>query len=74
MSLYEVIRAGCGKNGGLYSPVGKQFEVEDDYAAHLVARGILKLVEASKPKVARKTKVSRKETAELQPPAMETAE
>jgi len=74
MSLYEVIKVGCGKSGGLYYPVGKQVEVDDDYAVHLVARGILKPVEVSKPKVVRKTKVSRKETAELQPPAMETAE
>ena len=74
MSLYEVIKEGIAKHGKHLSPLGRQLELDDEYAEHLVGRGIVKPAQESKSKVKRKTKVSQKETAELQPPAMETAE
>tara|TARA_Y100000310_G_scaffold260344_1_gene269226 strand:- start:641 stop:862 length:222 start_codon:yes stop_codon:yes gene_type:complete len=70
---YEVIRCGQGRDGRSFYPVGKIVKLDEGYAKHLVGRGILKQSSGEK-KVVRKTKVSKKETANAKTPAMETPE
>jgi len=70
---YEVIKCGQGKDGRSFHPVGKVVELDEGYAKHLVGRGILKKSSGAS-KVVRKTKVSKKETANAKTPAMETPE
>ena len=70
---YEVIKCGQGKDGIKFSPVGKIVELDEGYAKHLVVRGILKPASGAS-KVVRKTKVSKKETADVKSSMMETPE
>ena len=70
---YEVIKCGQGKDGRSFYPVGKIVELDEGYAKHLVARGILKQASGAS-KVVRKTKVSKKETADVKVSIMETPE
>jgi|15BtaG_2_1085339.scaffolds.fasta_scaffold00088_39 hypothetical protein len=70
---YEVIKCGQGKDGRSFLPVGKVVELDEGYAKHLVVRGILKPASGSS-KVVRKTKVSKKETADVKASTVETPE
>lgn len=70
---YEVIKCGQGKDGRSFYPVGKTVELDESYAKHLVKRGILKQCGATTKKVEKKTKSTKKETADMKP-EMETPE
>ena|GEM_PF-5658470 len=46
---YEVIKNGCGKDGRSFD-VGAVVELDSDYAAHLIERGILAKASGGKKK------------------------